>query len=54
MEKTIVKTPKGNSGKKETPYTKNNSIRGTRKKTVIRLSKINMRKKLYKLNVLQK
>ena len=34
MEKTIVKNPKGNSGKKETPYTKNNSTRGTRKKTV--------------------
>ncbi len=49
MEKTIVKIPKGNSGKKETPYTKNNSPRGTRKKTVIRLSKIKYEEKIVQI-----
>ena len=49
MEKTIVKIPKGNSGKKETPYTKNNSTRGTRKKTVIRLSKIKYEEKIVQI-----
>ena len=49
MEKTIVKNPKGNSGKKETPYTKNNSTRGTRKKTVIRLSKIKYEEKIVQI-----
>lgn len=49
MEKTIVKTPKANSGKKETPYTKNNSTRGTRKKTVIRLSKIKYEEKIVQI-----
>jgi small subunit ribosomal protein S5 len=49
MEKTIVKTPQGNSGKKETPYTKNNSTRGTRKKTVIRLSKIKYEEKIVQI-----
>ena len=49
MEKTIVKTPKGSSGKKETPYTKNNSNRGARKKTVIRLSKIKYEEKIVQI-----
>jgi small subunit ribosomal protein S5 len=49
MEKTIVKTPKGNSGKKENPYTKSNSTRGTRKKTVLRLSKIKYEEKIVQI-----
>ena len=49
MEKTIVKTPKGSSGKKETPYTKNNLNRGARKKTVIRLSKIKYEEKIVQI-----
>jgi small subunit ribosomal protein S5 len=49
MEKTIVKNSKGNSGKKENPYTKNNSPRGTRKKTVMRLSKIKYEEKIVQI-----
>jgi small subunit ribosomal protein S5 len=49
MEKTIVKNSKGNSGKKENPYTKNNSPRGARKKTVMRLSKIKYEEKIVQI-----
>lgn len=49
MEKTIVKNPKGNSGKKENPYSKSNSTRGTRKKTVLRLSKIKYEEKIVQI-----
>jgi small subunit ribosomal protein S5 len=48
MEKTTLKNPKGNSGKKENPYTKNNT-RGTRKKTVIRLSKVKYEEKIVQI-----
>jgi small subunit ribosomal protein S5 len=48
MEKTTLKNPKGSSGKKENPYTKNNT-RGTRKKTVIRLSKVKYEEKIVQI-----
>jgi len=49
MEKTTLKNPKGNSGKKENPYIKKNSPRGTRKKNVIRLSKIKYEEKIVQI-----
>ena len=49
MEKTTLKNPKVNSGKKENPYIKKNSPRGTRKKNVIRLSKIKYEEKIVQI-----
>jgi len=49
MEKTTVKNPKGNSGKKETQYNKTNSSRGPRKKSVVRLSKIKYEEKIVQI-----
>ena len=49
MEKTAVKNVKGNPGKKETPYSKNNSLRGPRKKGVIRLSKVKYEEKIVQI-----
>ena len=49
MEKTSIKSSKGNSGKKENPYTKVNSRRGSRKKNPIRLSKIKYDEKIVQI-----
>jgi small subunit ribosomal protein S5 len=49
MEKMIPKTPKANIGKKENTYSKNNLIRNSRKKTIIRLSKIKYEEKIVQI-----
>ena len=47
MEKVTSKTVKGNSGKKEGSYNKQN--RGPRKKTAIRLSKVKYEEKIVQI-----
>ena len=49
MEKTTLRNPKGNSGKKENPYVKNKSTRGARKKPVLRLSKVKYEEKIVQI-----
>ena len=49
MEKTTLRNPKGNSGKKENPYVKKKSTRGVRKKPVLRLSKVKYEEKIVQI-----
>ena len=49
MEKTTAKNVKGTSGKKENSYNKNNQTKGTRRKSVIRLSKIKYEEKIVQI-----
>jgi small subunit ribosomal protein S5 len=49
MEKSTLKTPKNNIAKKENAYSKTNSNRGIRKKTIVRLSKIKYEEKIVQI-----
>jgi small subunit ribosomal protein S5 len=49
MEKTSIKNVKGSSAKKENSFNKNNSSRGNRKRSVIRLSKIKYEEKIVQI-----